>query len=70
MYPVLAADGISDELRRFVGSYDPKHWCLMEFPVVVEPSSRSLVLLEKTPIWGAAYYRKTRHEARDLLAPP
>jgi hypothetical protein len=69
VYPVLVADGMTDELSRFASSYTPKHWCILEFPVVVEPGSRSLVLLDKTPIWGAAYYRKTRSEAQELLAP-
>lgn len=69
VYPALVVDEASTELRRFVTSYAPKHWCVMEFPVVVESSSRSLLALEKTPLWGAAYFRKTRREAQDLLAP-
>lgn len=69
VYPVLVTDGISDELRRFASSYTPKHWSILEFPVVVEPGTGSLVLVEKTPAWGAAYYRKTRREAQELLTP-
>jgi hypothetical protein len=69
VYPVLVTDGVSDELRRFASSYAPKHWSILEFPVVVEPGAGSMVLVEKTPVWGAAYYRKTRREAQDLLAP-
>jgi hypothetical protein len=69
VYPVLVTDGISDELRQFASSYTPKHWSILEFPVVVEPDTGNLVLVEKTPAWGAAYYRKTRREAQDLLAP-
>jgi len=69
VYPVLVTDGISDELRRFASSYTPKHWSILEFPVVVDPGTGSLVLVEKTPAWGAAYYRKTRREAQELLTP-
>lgn len=69
VYPVLVVDEASTELRRFAASYAPKRWSVMEFPVVVEGSSGSLLLLEKTPLWGSAYFRKTRREAQDLLAP-
>jgi hypothetical protein len=69
VYPALVVDEAPPELRSFVTSYAPKHWCVMEFPVVVETGAQSLVLLEKTPLWGAAYYGKTRREAQDLLAP-
>jgi hypothetical protein len=70
VYPVFVADAIPDELREFVASYAPKRWSILEFPVVVDLSSGDLVLFEKTPLWGAAYYRTTRREARVLLAPP
>jgi hypothetical protein len=69
VYPVLVAEGLSDELTGFANSYAPKHWCILEFPVVVEPGSQQLVIFDKTRVWGAAYYRRTRREARDLLAP-
>jgi hypothetical protein len=69
VYPVLVTDGVSDELRGFTSSYTPKHWSILEFPVVVDPGTGSLVFVEKTPAWGAAYYRKTRLEAQELLTP-
>ena len=69
VYPVLLVDEASSELRQFAGSYTPKHWCVLEFPVVVERSTWSLVMLEHAPLWGAAYYRKTRLDAQKLLAP-
>jgi hypothetical protein len=70
VYPALVADSISDDLARFATSYAPKHFSIMEFPLVVDPAARSLVMLGKTPPWGAAYYRKTRQDAQELLAPP
>jgi hypothetical protein len=69
VYPVLLVDEASSELRQFAGSYAPRHWCVMEFPVVVERNTRSLAMLEHAPLWGAAYYRKTCRDARELLAP-
>jgi hypothetical protein len=69
VYPVLVADAIPDELKQFVSSYEPKRWSIIEFPVVVDVSSGELAFYEKTPAWGAAYFRTTRREARDLLAP-
>jgi hypothetical protein len=70
VYPALVADGISDGLARFAESYAPKHFSIMEFPLVVDPAVQRLVMLDKTPFWGAAYYRKTRQDAQELLAPP
>jgi hypothetical protein len=69
VYPVLVVDAISDALNRFVDAYVPKHWAIVEFPVVVAPTAQTLVYATKTPVWGSAYYRKTRREAQDLLAP-
>jgi hypothetical protein len=69
VYPVVIADGISDGLIQFVRSYVPKHWAIVEFPVILDLQTSSLVLLEKRPFWGAAYYSKTRRDAYDLLAP-
>ena len=58
------------DLARFAESYAPKHFSIMEFPLVIDPAVRRLVMLDKTPFWGAAYYRKTRQDAQELLAPP
>ncbi len=69
VYPVLLVDEVSSELRQFAGSYTPKHWSVVEFPVVVERSTWSLAMLERAPLWGAAYYRKTCRDAQELLAP-
>jgi hypothetical protein len=69
VYPVLVAERVSDELTRFTNSYAPKHWSILEFPIVVDAEASSLVLRNTTPVWGAAYYRTTRRDAHDLLAP-
>jgi hypothetical protein len=69
VYPVLLADGISDGLTQFAKDYVPKSWSTVEFPIVVDPSPQIVVFSSKTPVWGAAYYRKTRREAAELLGP-
>ena len=68
-YPALVVDQCSDELRSFAATYAPKHWSAMDFPIVVDLATGTLVFLEKTPMWGAAYYKRTREEARELLSP-
>jgi hypothetical protein len=68
VYPVLLVDGISEALTQFAEDYVPKLWSIVEFPVVVDPSTEIVVFSSKTPVWGSAYYRKTRREAQELLA--
>jgi hypothetical protein len=47
----------------------PKHWSAFEMPVVWDLQSGNLYCLEKTPIWGAAYYGSFRtHLYRYLTA--
>jgi hypothetical protein len=38
-------------------------------PVVYDAQRDRLFYFEKTPIWGAAYYRGLRKQITDLLAP-
>jgi hypothetical protein len=45
----------------------PRHWASGEIPVVYDLTQRKLVYFEKTPIWGAAYYRGFRKTIRRLL---
>lgn len=44
-----------------------KHWGGMEMPVVVDLGVGKLHYLEKTPMWGAAYYRGFRKMIKELL---
>jgi hypothetical protein len=47
----------------------PKHWAATEVPVVYEASTNRLHYFERTPMWGAAYYRGFRKQINELLAP-
>jgi hypothetical protein len=69
VYPVLVTDRTSQELTEFVESYLPKHWAMIEFPVVVQLDTPQVAHATKMPVWGSAYYRKTRRDAQQLLAP-
>jgi hypothetical protein len=68
-HPVLLVDRTDDATRSYVRGYAPKHWSSLEFPALVDMGSGELFCCEHTPVWGAAYYRKSRDEIRALAAP-
>jgi hypothetical protein len=45
----------------------PRHWASGEIPIVYDETEGKLSYFEKTPIWGAAYYRGFRKTIRQLL---
>jgi hypothetical protein len=45
----------------------PRHWAAVEFPVIFEQRQQKLHYLEKTPLWGSAYYRGFRKTVNRLL---
>jgi hypothetical protein len=44
-----------------------RHWSASEGPVVYETESGTLYYFEKTPFWGAAYYRGFRKLITEVL---
>lgn len=60
-------EGVAAAIRR---TSPPKHMSALEIPVVVELEPRRLQYFEKTPLWGAAYWRGLRKTIQQLLAPP
>jgi len=48
----------------------PRHVSALEIPVIVELETRRLQYFEKTPLWGAAYWRGLRKTIQELLPPP
>ena len=48
----------------------PKHLSALEIPVIVELEPKRLQYFEKTPLWGAAYWRGLRKTIQQLLPPP
>lgn len=70
-YPVLVAEAVSGELRHFVVEFRlSRAWAAFTFPVVVDLASGEALMNDRTPVWGFAYYRGFRKEAKRLLAPP
>jgi hypothetical protein len=67
-YAALVIEDASPEVVDAVAEEPPKHWAALEFPIVVELATQSMRYFEKTPFWGAAYYRTTRAVADELLA--
>lgn len=45
----------------------PKHWASGEIPVVYDQSNGSLCYFEKTPAWGAAYFKGFRNQIKKYL---
>jgi hypothetical protein len=49
------------------GNTPAKHWSAFEIPVLFDASQGQLHYLEKTPAWGAAYWRGFRKEIEKYL---
>ena len=45
----------------------PKHRAASEIPVVYDTTQRQLHYFEKTPMWGAAYYKGFRKQIGQFL---
>ncbi|HJQ68083.1 MAG TPA: hypothetical protein VKA70_03890 [Blastocatellia bacterium] len=46
----------------------PKHLGSFEFPVIYELGTRRLYYLDRTPLWGAAYFNGFKNEAHMMLS--
>ena len=68
-FPFFCCEAASEETARFAEQYRPTHWSAQEFPVVVDLSTGDAHYFQKTPLWGAAYYRRSREIAADLTTP-
>ena len=66
-YPLLVTDTISDDVRLFIRKYNPKRLASVEFPVVVELSSKSVFYYTRTPLWGLFYFYGLRKEVKRLF---
>jgi hypothetical protein len=69
-FSVAIVPTVDEETSRAVRTQaPPKHFAGAEIPAVVELGTRSVHSFEKTPIWGAAYYRGFRKTIKELLTP-
>ena len=66
-YPVALTEDVGPEVAAAVREQPAKkHWAAISMPVVYDRADATLHYLERTPVWGAAYYsgmRKTIAEA-------
>lgn len=69
VYPVFVVQQAGPELVALTEKPAPKHWAAFEFPVVAELATGRLLRLEKTAVWGAAYFKRMRQEADELFTP-
>jgi hypothetical protein len=62
--------GVLDErtVQYVRGTAPAKHWAAAEIPVVYDTARNKLCYYEKTPLWGAAYYRGFRQQISRYLA--
>jgi hypothetical protein len=58
-----------DATREIRETAPKKHWAAMEMPVVCEATTGRLHYFQRTPVWGAAYYRGLRKQIEELLSP-
>jgi len=69
-YPVAIVPVVDDATSRAVRQEPPtKHFAANEIPVIVDLGTGTLHSFEKTPLWGAAYYRGFRKTIATLLPP-
>ncbi len=68
-YPFFCCEVVSEETARFAEQHRPGHWSAQEFPTVVNLNTGEVHNFQKTPIWGAAYARRSREIAADLTRP-
>ena len=69
-YAVAVTEDVDDATSAAVRGQAPvKHWAANELAVVVALGSNRLHYFERTPLWGAAYYRGFRKTIERFLSP-
>ena len=67
-FAVCSAKTLDEGTAENVRSTAPtKHWAAFEIPVLYDSGNDKLLYFEKTPLWGAAYYRGFRDQIRKYL---
>lgn len=68
-YAVAITAHLDQQFAEYVRNTMPtSHWGAFEFPVIFDLATGNLCYYEKTPLWGAAYYRGFRNEIQMNLA--
>ena len=67
-YAVAITERLDPQVAEWVrNTTPPKHWASNEILVVFDLSDGNLCYLEKTPVWGAAYFAGMRREIENNL---
>ena len=68
-FAVCLADALDESTADSVRRVMPrKHWAAAEIPVVFDCDQGRVCFLERTPLWGAAYYKGFRNQIAKYLA--
>jgi len=60
-FAVLASEDVDAEAKEWVQKIPPKHFALMEFPVIYHLKEDKLYYCEKSPVWGRIYFKFFRN---------
>ena len=60
-FAVLASEVVDDEAKEWVQKIPPKHFALVEYPVIYDLKEDKLYFCEKTPLWGYIYFNFFRN---------
>jgi hypothetical protein len=69
IFPLLIVDNITNELADTVRTYTTKHFASVEFPGILDLSSKNLYYYPDTPVWGALYYAGYRQKFYSYFSP-
>lgn len=68
-FAVAMTANLHPQLAQYVRETMPaSHWGAFELPVVFDLANGNLCYYEKTPLWGAAYYKGFRKEIQSNLS--
>ncbi len=59
-FAVLAGENITQDAMDYIKKAPKKHWAAFEMPVIADLKNEKIYYFEKTPMWGAIYYKYFR----------
>lgn len=65
--PCLVVKSVGKALVEYAEGRPPKHWSVLEFPVVVDRSTGKVHFYNQTAVWGAFYFSDMRKLVRQCI---
>jgi len=56
-FALLASSNISEDAKEWIQQKPKKHFAAFEVPIIFDTRSNRLYYCDKTPLWGAIYYK-------------